>query len=275
MERTASHKLRTRILRALLVLCAPLLVANCASFSSDDYSPAHGSYFSVTAERGDTVSEIAHRYHVSQNDIVAINRLRDRDVVYSGQVLKVPAYGRAVVHRNPPHQYARRDTPSPANQPINASYEPKPSTPKATNAIWWQNLSFDTGSAPDAQFLWPVKGAVISPYGARANGERNDGINIAVPDGVPILAAEAGTVSYVGNELKGYGNLVLIRHDNGYVTAYAHAGQITVTRGQRVARGEIIAYAGETGDVKEPQLHFEIRRGTTPVDPKPLLIASR
>jgi murein DD-endopeptidase MepM/ murein hydrolase activator NlpD len=272
MERRTSHKMGPRLLRVLLLVCAPLLLVNCASFSDDDYDSYSGNYHSVTVERGDTVSSIAYRYHARQDDIIAANRLRDRDVLYTGQVLKVPGNGR-VAYRSAPQRAARSETPSP--RVINASYEPKPSAPKATEAVWWQNLGFDNGSTPDAQFLWPVKGSVISSYGASANGERNDGINIAVQDGVPVLAADAGTVSYVGNELKGYGNLVLIRHDNGYVTAYAHAGQIMVTRGQRVARGEIIAYAGESGDVSEPQLHFEIRRGTTPVDPKPLLIASR
>jgi murein DD-endopeptidase MepM/ murein hydrolase activator NlpD len=120
-----------------------------------------------------------------------------------------------------------------------------------------------------------VKGAILSPYGPRPNGERNDGINIAAANGTPIRAAAAGIVSYVGNELKGYGNLVLIRHDNGYVTAYAHTGEIIVARGAHVEQGQTIAYAGETGDVAAPQLHFEIRRGTTPIDPEPLLIASR
>jgi murein DD-endopeptidase MepM/ murein hydrolase activator NlpD len=272
MERKISHKTVSRVLRATLLVCAPLLLVNCASFSGDDYGSYSGNYHSVTVQRGDTVSSIAYRYHARQDDIIAANRLRDRDTLYVGQLLKVPGNGHVAYHSASQHA-VRSETPG--SRVINASYEPKPATPKATEAVWWQNLSFDTGSTPDAQFLWPVKGSVISPYGASANGERNDGINIAVPDGVPVLAADAGTVSYVGNELKGYGNLVLIRHDNGYVTAYAHTGQITVTRGQHVARGEIIAYAGETGDVSEPQLHFEIRRGTTPVDPKPLLIASR
>lgn len=268
MERKASHEAVTRILRALLIVIAPLLLANCTSVFDDDYDSYSGNYHAVTVQRGDTVSEIATRYRVRQNDIVAINDLRDRDTLYAGQVLKLP--GNA--YRNPaPRRVARAEV---QTRPINASYEPKPSKPKATEAVWWQNFSFDSGSS-DAQFLWPVKGTVISPYGASASGERNDGINIAVREGVPVLAADSGTVSYVGNELRGYGNLVLVRHDNGYVTAYAHASEIIVTRGQRVARGEIIAYAGETGNVSEPQLHFEIRRGATPVDPKPLLIASR
>ena len=112
---------------------------------------------------------------------------------------------------------------------------------------------------------------MISNFGATSNGERNDGINIAVPQGTPIRAAASGTVSYSGDELKDYGNLLLIKHDGGYVTAYAHADQLLVQRGDFVAKGQVIAYAGHTGDVTTPQLHFEIRKGTTPVNPDTLL----
>lgn len=270
MEGKVSRELRLRVLRAGLILFAPLLLANCASFSGGDYPSAHGGFISVTAERGDTVSEIAHRYHVTQGDIVAINDLPDANTLHAGQRLKVPASGRVAVPRP-----AHADAPEPAARAISASYEPPQEQPKTESAVWLQNLDLDSIIAPEAQFLWPVKGAILSPYGPRPNGERNDGINIAATDGAPVRAAAAGTVTYVGNELKGYGNLLLIRHDNGYVTAYAHTGEILVARGQHVEQGETIAYAGETGDVSQPQLHFEICHGTTPVDPKPLLIASR
>jgi len=141
---------------------------------------------------------------------------------------------------------------------------------------WWSALVSPTSPpvviAPAQKFLWPVQGRVISPFGQRPGGGRNDGINIAARPGSSIHAADAGTVTYVGNELKGYGNLVLIQHDNGYITAYAHAERIDVARGERVARGQVIGSAGETGDVSEPQLHFELRVGTRPVDPTPYLV---
>jgi murein DD-endopeptidase MepM/ murein hydrolase activator NlpD len=123
-------------------------------------------------------------------------------------------------------------------------------------------------------FVWPLTGRVISDFGTESNGERNDGINIAAQPGTPIRAAAAGTISYAGNELRGYGNLILIKHDDGYVTAYAHAERITVQRGDTVTKGQIIAYAGSTGDVTSPQLHFEIRHGVQPVNPRSLLVAS-
>ncbi len=116
-------------------------------------------------------------------------------------------------------------------------------------------------------FRWPVRGRVIPAFGPKPNGLQNDGINLAVPEGTPVKAADDGVVAYAGNELKGYGNLVLVRHANGFVTAYAHASDILVKRGDSVKRGQVIAHSGQTGNVTSPQLHFEIRKGATPVDP--------
>ena len=112
-----------------------------------------------------------------------------------------------------------------------------------------------------------MRGRVIAGYGAKTNGKQNDGINVAVPEGTPIKAADDGVVAYAGNELKGYGNLVLVRHASGYVSAYAHASEITVKRGDTIKRGQVVGKAGQTGDVTSPQLHFEIRKGSAPVDP--------
>ena len=117
------------------------------------------------------------------------------------------------------------------------------------------------GVAPE--FRWPARGRIIE--GFKAGG--NDGINIAVPEGTSVRAAESGVVAYAGDELKGYGNLVLIRHPNGFVTAYANNGELDVKRGDTVKRGQIIAKSGQTGNVNSPQLHFELRKGSTPVDP--------
>ena len=121
--------------------------------------------------------------------------------------------------------------------------------------------------APLPSFRWPVQGRIIAGFGPQPNGTQNDGINLAVPEGTPIKAADDGVVAYAGNELKGYGNLVLIRHANGYVSAYANASELLVKRGDSVKRGQVIAHAGQTGNVTSPQLHFEIRKGSTPVDP--------
>jgi len=126
-------------------------------------------------------------------------------------------------------------------------------------------------SAADGSFRWPVRGRVISAFGVKPGGERNDGINIEVPEGTPIKAAEGGQVIYAGNELKGFGNLVLVKHPSGFVSAYAHASEVLVQRGDAILRGQTIAKVGATGNVSRPQLHFEIRNGNRPVDPLPYL----
>jgi murein DD-endopeptidase MepM/ murein hydrolase activator NlpD len=120
-------------------------------------------------------------------------------------------------------------------------------------------------------FIWPVRGPIVEGFGAGPDGTRNEGINIAAPRNAPVRAADGGVVVYVGNELRGYGNLILIKHPQGWISAYAHCSAVLVKRGQRVHRGQIIARVGATGDVRQPQLHFELRRGKKAVDPRPLL----
>lgn len=117
------------------------------------------------------------------------------------------------------------------------------------------------------QFRAPVRGRVIASFGPKPGGTRNEGVNFAVPEGTSVRSAEDGVVAYAGNELKGYGNLVLVKHADGYVTAYAHNSELTVKRGDKVRRGQIIAKAGQSGNVQSPQLHFEIRKGSKAVDP--------
>ena len=121
------------------------------------------------------------------------------------------------------------------------------------------------------KFLWPVNGRVIGRFGPLRGGRHNDGINIAAPRGVAVHAAENGVVAYAGNELRGFGNLVLLKHGDGWVTAYAHAERLLVAPGQFVKRGEPIARIGSSGNVAQPQLHFEVRKGTRAVDPLDLL----
>ncbi|TDR94426.1 LysM domain-containing protein [Enterovirga rhinocerotis] len=143
--------------------------------------------------------------------------------------------------------------------------------PESTGAIAPSAPAKTTASGGTTDFRWPARGRVIAGFGGSGG---NEGINIAVPEGTPVKAAGDGTVAYAGSEVKGYGNLVLIRHDNGYVSAYANNGQIDVKRGQRVSRGQSIARSGQTGNVTSPQLHFEIRKGSTPVDPMKYLASA-
>jgi murein DD-endopeptidase MepM/ murein hydrolase activator NlpD len=126
-----------------------------------------------------------------------------------------------------------------------------------------------TEAAPS--FHWPVRGQVIAGFGPKADGQRNNGIDIAVPENTPIKAADDGVVIYSGNELKSFGNLLLVRHSNNYITAYAHAKELRVKRGDTIKSGEIIGMSGQSGNTDTPEIHFEIRKGSTPIDPVPLL----
>jgi murein DD-endopeptidase MepM/ murein hydrolase activator NlpD len=121
------------------------------------------------------------------------------------------------------------------------------------------------------RFLQPVVGRILSGYGPKPDGLHNDGVNIAAPLGTPVKAADRGTVVYAGNELRGFGNLVLLKHEDGFVTAYAHLDKIEVSKGDTVARGQRVGTVGRTGSVSEPQLHFELRRGAKAIDPAPAL----
>jgi murein DD-endopeptidase MepM/ murein hydrolase activator NlpD len=153
---------------------------------------------------------------------------------------------------------------SPAPQPAPGPAAPPPgassSAPASSDEI--------TPQARDGRFLWPVRGNIISTFGTKPGGLQNDGINIAAPRGTPVRATENGVVVYAGNELKGFGNLLLLRHADGWMSAYAHLDAFLVERGATVKRGQNVARVGQTGSVATPQLHFELRRGGRAVDPR-------
>jgi murein DD-endopeptidase MepM/ murein hydrolase activator NlpD len=227
---------------------------------------------------GDTLLSIARRNHVSARELARANNIDPQAKLKLGTRLTVPgtrtaavapavqpaavAAAQPVAVLTPPPTKMAAVTGGPQQsvrlaQATTTVEDAKVETPiKATEA---------TGALPT--FRWPVRGKVITSYGAKTNGKANDGINLAVPEGTPVKAAEDGVVAYSGNELKGYGNLVLVRHSNGYVTAYAHASELLVKRGDTIKRGQIIAKSGQSGEVGSPQLHFEIRKGSSPVDP--------
>lgn len=147
-----------------------------------------------------------------------------------------------------PHVYAHAAPVTPVDHMTTAALEPEHTT---------------VADAAPPEFRWPARGRITEGY----RRGTNDGINISLPEGTAVKAAEAGVVVYAGNEVRGYGNLVLIRHPNGFVTAYANNGELDVKRGEVVRRGQVIAKSGETGNATSPQLHFEVRKGSTPVDP--------
>lgn len=155
-----------------------------------------------------------------------------------------------------------RAAPTQAPATRTAAVRPTSSAPPA------RTVSLTPPAKTGRGFAWPVEGRIISGFGPREGGLHNDGINILAAAGAEVRAAENGIVVYAGNELRGFGNLLLVKHDGGYTTAYAHADRLLVDRGDKVRRGQVIATVGQTGNVSRPQLHFEIRKGPRPVDPR-------
>ena len=230
---------------------------------------------------GDTLASIARKNHITSAELARANGLDPSAKLKLGTRLTVPGARTAAVAA--PAAPVMAAPVAGTLQPVAAA--PAPATKMAAVAAPVQSARLAqatanveekpaeapakaaeaTGALPT--FRWPVRGKVVTSYGAKTNGKSNDGINLAVPEGTPIKAAEDGVVAYSGNELKGYGNLVLVRHSNGYVTAYAHASELMVKRGDTIKRGQVIAKSGQSGEVASPQLHFEIRKGSSPVDP--------
>ncbi len=197
----------------------------------------------------DTLYSISRQHKIDAASLAKLNGIARPFTISVGQMLQIPGHaGQAV-------------TPVIAPNKTQRSKAAKAKKPKRLAA------------APRrvGRFRVPVTGPVISNYGPKEGGLHNDGINIAARIGTPIVAAENGVVVYAGNELRGYGNLLLIRHSDGWVTAYAHASKFTVKPGDRVRQGDKVAEVGQTGNVDRPQLHFELRKGTRAVNPKSLI----
>lgn len=232
---------------------------------------------------GETLASIARKNHISAAELARANGLDPSAKLKLGTRLTVPGARTAAVAAPVAAAPVGAAPVAGTLQPVAAA--PAPATKMATASAPVQSARLAqatanleekpaetpakaaeaTGALPT--FRWPVRGKVVTSYGAKTNGKSNDGINVAVPEGTPVKAAEDGVVAYSGNELKGYGNLVLVRHSNGYVTAYAHASELLVKRGDTIKRGQVIAKSGQSGEVASPQLHFEIRKGSSPVDP--------
>ncbi|MDE2167133.1 MAG: peptidoglycan DD-metalloendopeptidase family protein [Alphaproteobacteria bacterium] len=229
---------------------------------------------------GDTLYSIAEGQGVELYSLARMNELTPPFAVTPGQVLKLPpTVARPLAPEAPPPSPPSAKPaavtatqlgpagstgsalPPPRRKPEEASLTPPAQTPAAGEA------SLPEPPPRGGRFIWPVQGRIIGRYGTTAAGTHNDGINIAAPKGAPVRAADAGVVAYAGNELRGYGNLVLIKHAGGWMTAYAHNGTVLVHRGEVVKRGQEIATVGATGIVSEPQLHFEIRKGIRAFDP--------
>ena len=181
----------------------------------------------------------------------------------AGQLLKVKNNGEVVVTNEDKKSVAKeKDVPS--KQESVASED----SPKKSPAIVEKILEHKNN-----KFSWPIKGAIISKFGPKKGGLYNDGLNIKAKEGTPVKASEDGLVAYVGNELKGYGNLIILKHSDGWITAYAHLSQTTVKRGEKIKKGKTIGAVGATGNVDSPQLYFGLRKGRDAVNPENYLIA--
>ncbi|WP_343037819.1 M23 family metallopeptidase [Ancylobacter pratisalsi] len=232
-----------------------------------------------TVAPGETLSSISRTYGIPRGTLASANGLDMNAQVRIGQQLRIPASGTAVVASAPkalavppaPPATKPMSAPTPAVAAAPAAPATEAAKPQTIAAVKPSETPDDVRSGNGMQFRWPVRGRVISGFGPKPGGQQNEGINVSVPEGTSIKAAEDGVVAYAGSELKGYGNLVLIKHSDGYVTAYAHNSEVDVKKGDTVRRGQVIAKAGQTGNVSTPQLHFEIRKGSQPVDPSQYL----
>lgn len=244
----------------------------------------------ITVQSGDTLYSLSRRYSVPVNDLAVMNKISAPFTLSVGQTLKVPDLESAPVALATPTKVAQTygteptesakkttdlistDKKAPLTKPVSVAADTK--KPVQTT----QKISSDPGQklpkiAPrtSSKFAWPVRGKILSHYGAKSGGLFNDGINIGADAGTLVLAAENGVVAYAGNELKGMGNLVIIQHSGGWMTVYAHMDSMNVRRGTRVTVGQKIGTVGTTGKVDLPQLHFEIRKGTKAYNPSSYL----
>ncbi|MBU6140753.1 MAG: M23 family metallopeptidase [Proteobacteria bacterium] len=196
---------------------------------------------------GETLYSISRLYEMKINQLVEMNDLKEPYSVKVGELIKISK------NPNPPVEVAKK-------------IEEK----KDTAAVSKPNF-VERALDKLNHFSWPIRGQVTSKFGPKQGGLYNDGINIKAKEGSEVKASEDGTVAYVGNELKGYGNLVIIKHSGGWITAYAHLKNSTVKRGEKVAKGGKIGLVGSTGNVDSPQLYFGLRKGRDAVNPEAYL----
>lgn len=250
----------------------------------------------VTLAKDETIKTLSDRYGVPEDAIRSANGLKPNTKLKAGSKIIIPVHVAAGVQPSKAKPVTTKtaalssapvtDAPADAAASDTSNSDPKKlaqtKTPlKAQQVVPAQQAALeapasstpsDPANASDATkvstvgFRWPAKGRIIQAFGDKG-GVKSTGINISVPEGTPIKAAEAGTVAYAGSEVKGFGNLVMVRHSDGWVSVYANASEIKVKRGDVIKRGQVIALSGQSGDVSAPQLHFELRKGSVPVDP--------
>jgi lipoprotein NlpD len=234
----------------LVLLLACLILSGCGYYH--------------TVKKGDTVYSIAQKYGVSQDRIISNNNIRDPRTLQVGQQLKIPrsqTQSTKPQYKKPANKKPQK-TPTVAKGTVRATPKPK-ATPRPVPPV----------AAVKLGFVWPTKGVVISSYGKRGDGRTNDGIDIGAPEGANVVASASGEVVMSSDKFPAYGNMIVIKHKNDYVTLYAHNSTNIVQKGDKVIQGQKIAKVGSTGRVSTPMLHFEVRRVSTSIDPLSVLPA--
>ena len=231
----------------------------------------------VVVASGDTLYSLSRKYSVPVNDLAVMNKLSPPFNLKVGQKIRVPNLARVAVEptgKTTVKVVEKSQNSSVENKSAQQKMDDKKFEVKITTAQSEQKISSDPSkklpkinARSSSKFSWPVRGKILSNYGAKNNGLFNDGVNIGATRGAVVGAAENGVVAYAGNEVKGMGNLIIIQHDDGWMTVYAHMDSMVVRRGARVSVGQKIGTVGKTGKVDSPQLHFEIRKGTKAYNP--------
>ena len=205
-------------------------------------------------KKGETLYSISRRYKTDVYSISKLNNLKNINSINEGQALKI--YGDLKI-----------ETKNNISNGNKANIKKIDSKKKSLKSVKKTTLNFEQTLNKNSKFIWPVKGKLISKYGKSSDGFFNDGININSKLNQEVSASNEGVIIYSGNEIPGYGNLVLIKHSQNWITAYAHLGKVSVEKGDKVKKGQIIGLVGKTGNVRKPQLHFEIRKGKEAVNP--------
>ena len=276
-------------MKKIIVIFCGVLLSACQSYKV----PRVATYQQIPViqvKKDDTLYSLARRYDTTVQELARKNNIADPTALQVGQDLKLPKAARVARYeleqkqgdafsknstdktnltKQKSEKTAKKQNKNALKQTTKNADNSKKTYPKPKQKM--KQLDKPFVATGKVKFGWPVKGKIISSFGVKGGGIKNDGINIAVKKGTAIKSAEAGVVVYAGNELKGYGNLLLIRHEKEFMSAYAHADKLLVKTGDVVAKGDKIATVGMTGNVQQPQLHFEIRKKTKSVDPKKYL----
>lgn len=276
-------------------LSAPVVNSKAVASAPDGGKWVTDGGTEVTLAKDESVKTLSDRYGVPEEAIRSANGLKANAKPKAGTKLIIPVHVASGVQptkvKAQQTKTAALAAPAQSDTPVDTAKSDvskadakklsQTKTPTKTEPAQAQQAALETpatsaptdpANASDATkvsnvgFRWPAKGRIIQTFGDKG-GVKSTGINISVPEGTPIKAAEAGTVAYAGNEVKGFGNLVMVRHSDGWVSVYANASEIKVKRGDVIKRGQVIALSGQSGDVSAPQLHFELRKGSVPVDP--------